>query len=178
VATEGSVTEPAYFNRLNNITTSVEVRLLKRKEAKVPTGVLKTIKNYIAASDMRKGDEAWLVIDKDQWKDEQIAELHRWSQEDPKYGLALSNPKFEYWLLLHFDDGSDVTSARICDDRLRHHLPHYDKSLGVLKITTDMINSAIQRAKRRNDPPCIDWPRTCGSTTVHILVEHILSADK
>jgi hypothetical protein len=178
VATEGSVTEPAYFNILNSFTTNVDVKILKRKEATAPTGVLREMKRYIANSDIRKGDEAWLVVDKDKWTDEQIEEIYKWSESDSKYGFALSNPKFEYWLLLHFDDGNDVTSSRYCDERLRKHLPHYDKSFDARRISTDMIHSAIERAKRRNDPPCADWPRRCGGTTVHIPVQHILDADK
>jgi hypothetical protein len=47
---------------------------------------------------------------------------------EPQY-FALSNPKFEYWLLLHFNDGTGIASSRDCSDRLKRHLPGYDKGI-------------------------------------------------
>jgi hypothetical protein len=88
-------------------------------------------------------------------------------------GLALTNPKFEFWLLLHFEDGSGVSGSRSCSDRLKRYLPDYDKGIDSRLFTSGMIAGAIQRAKLRDNPPCIDWPRGVGST-VYRLVEKIL----
>ncbi len=121
-------------------------------------------------------DEAWLVVDKDQWTDEQLAELHKWSQGMNNRGFALSNPKFEYWLLLHFEDGAGISSSRECSRRLRCHLPNYDKGVDRRKFTRDRIFSAVRRAAARDSPPCRDWPRNPWRTTVYRLVENILKA--
>ncbi len=43
---------------------------------------------------------------KDEWTDDQLSQLNEWAQGADNYGFALSNPKFEFWLLLHFEDGS------------------------------------------------------------------------
>jgi len=52
-------------------------------------------------------------VDANSWPEDQLLELHGWSTEDSRYGLAVSNPKFEFWLLLHFEDGNGAaTSAR------------------------------------------------------------------
>jgi len=102
---------------------------------------------------------------------------HQWSQQADNYGFALSNPKFEYWLLLHFEDGGGVSSSQICSQRLERHLPGYDKGIGVRKISDTMIADAIRRARQRDNPPCGDWPRTTG-TTVYKLVENILESHR
>lgn len=173
VATEGVKTEPQYFAILNNCYSFIHVDCLKSSNS--PPEVLKNMKDHLKKEPLKKSDEAWLVVDKDQWTDEQLAQLHAWSQDADNYGLALSNPKFEYWLLLHFEDGTNIGSLSKCSDRLKKNLPDYDKGLDSRKITSDMIEDAVPRAKVRDNPPCEDWPRTFGSTTVYKLVENILS---
>ena len=175
VATEGVKTEPQYFAILNDRYSVIYVDCLRSKHRSSPPHVLKRMKDRLKKESLKNSDEAWLVVDKDQWQDEQLAQLHTWSQGADNYGFALSNPKFEYWLLLHFENGTNIGSSRECYDRLKNHLPDYDKSLDDRKITSDMIEDAIRRAKVRDNPPCEDWPRTFGSTTVYKLVENILS---
>jgi hypothetical protein len=124
---------------------------------------------------LRKSDEAWLVVDKDNWTDGQLSELHAWSTKKKNYGFALSNPKFEYWLLLHFENGAGVSSSRDCSERLKRYLPDYDKGIDTRNITESMLDDAIRRARSRDTPPCADWPRNVG-TTVYRLIEKIISA--
>ncbi len=109
------------------------------------------MEKHLKEEGLKKSDEAWLVTDKDQWNDDQLTQLHYWSQKEDTYGFALSNPKFEYWLLLHFEDGSNVSSARDCSQRLKRYLPEYDKGIDVPKFTGEMIDHAIRRAKQRDN---------------------------
>jgi len=132
------------------------------------------MEDHLRQEELRSSDEAWLVVDKDQWTDEQLDQLRAWAQARDNYGFALSNPKFEYWLLLHFEDGTGIASSRDCSDRLNRHLPDYDKGIDARKITRDRIDEAIRRARLRDNPPCVDWPRALGGTTVYKLVENIL----
>ena len=174
VATEGVKTEPQYFAILNDRYSVIHVDCLKSSHSS-PSHVLKCMKDHLKKEPLKNSDEAWLVVNKDQWPDEQLAQLHTWSQSADNYGFALSNPKFEYWLLLHFENGTNIGSSDECYDRLKNHLPSYDKGLDSRKITSDMIEDAVCRAKVRDNPPCEDWPRTFGSTAVYKLVENILS---
>ena len=175
IATEGVKTEPQYFAIFNDHDSVVHVKCLRSKHHS-PTQVLKRIEDHLGQENLLASDEAWLVVDKDQWKDEQLMELHTWSQGADNYGFALSNPRFEYWLLLHFEDGTRIGSSRECSSRLKKHLPDYDKNIDVRKIKPEMIEEAIRRAKVRDNPPCADWPRKLGSTTVYKLVENILNS--
>ena len=174
IATEGVKTEPRYFVLFNNRQSVIKVQCLRGKSESSPPQVLRRMAEYLRRESLKESDEAWLVVDKDQWTDEQLHQLHAWAQSSENYGLALSNPKFEYWLLLHFEDGAGVSSSHACSERLKRYLPNYDKDIGPGKITRGMIANAIQRAKQRDNPPCMDWPRSIGST-VYRLLERILS---
>ncbi|MBF0527226.1 MAG: RloB domain-containing protein [Deltaproteobacteria bacterium] len=178
IAAEGTVTEPQYFNifnMFNDPQSIIRVKCLKGNHNCSPPQVLERMNRYIKEAFLHKSDEAWLVVDKDQWTDEQLKQLHNSTQTKDNYYLALSNPKFEYWLLLHFEAGRGISTSNDCSDRLRKHLPDYDKSISRWKITPEMINKAVERAKQRDNPPCPDWPRKPG-TTVYRLVENILNA--
>ncbi|HEY9777190.1 MAG TPA: RloB family protein [Planktothrix sp.] len=174
VAVEGSKTEPQYFALLNIGNTVVRVECIPGDESSSPPQVLARLKERIKKSGLSKTDEAWLVVDKDDWTDEQLIPLFEWSQQSERYGFALSNPKFEYWLLLHFEDAS-IASSRQCSEKLERHLPGNDKGVEARKFTEERIAHAIERAKERDSPPCADWPRAFG-TTVYRLVERILTA--
>jgi hypothetical protein len=119
-------------------------------------------------------DEAWLVIDKDNWSEEHLMTLFEWSKKNEKYGLALSNPKFEYWLLLHFEEGYGILNEKECTVRLKKYLPEYDKGFDPKIITKSMIDKAIARAKKNDTPSCEKWPLKTGST-VYRLIQRICS---
>ena len=182
IATEGAVTEPQYFECLYSANINIQksitsIKYLKSNSKSSPTQTLDKMTAYLKEEKLRSGDEAWIVVDKDQWTDDQLTALHAWAKKDNRFGFALSNPKFEYWLLLHFDDGANISSSSDCSDRLRKHLPGYNKKIDCRKFTRNNILAAIDRAKRRDNPPCNDWPRTPGGTTVYKLVENILAAE-
>jgi hypothetical protein len=177
IAVEGAKTEPQYFAIFNGQQSVIRVNCLKGSHDSSPPQVLKRMETYLMGEELRSSDEAWLVVDKDQWSDEQLAQLHAWSRARDKYSFALSNPSFEYWLLLHFEEGNDIASSRDCIDRLRRYLPNYDKGIGVSMIARQGIANAIQRARLRDNPPCADWPRVLGGTTVYRLVEKLHSAE-
>jgi hypothetical protein len=175
ISVEGVKTEPQYFAIFNDQQSVIRVNCLKSSHGNSPPQVLKRMEDHLQRAELRSSDEAWLVVDKDQWTDEQLSQLHDWAQKRDNYGFALTNPKFEYWLLLHFEEGNDILSQRDCSDRLKTHLPGYDKGIDASKISSQGINDAIRRARQRDKPPCTDWPRALGSTTVYKLVENILS---
>ena len=119
IATEGSKTEPQYFAMLNNNQSIIRVECLRQTSKTSPLQVLRRMKDRLKSESLKKSDEAWLIVDKDQWTDEHLYLLHAWSQEHENYGFALSNPKFEYWLLLHFEDGEKISSSSACSNRLK-----------------------------------------------------------
>ncbi|TVR48269.1 MAG: RloB domain-containing protein [Planctomycetota bacterium] len=169
IAAEGTISEPEYFQLLQSIDTTVQVHPLKGKHHSSPPQVLERMRKHLANDPLEEEDEAWLVCDKDSWTDQQLRELYRWSDNKSQHGFALSNPKFEYWLLLHFEDGNGVGSAAGVDRRLREHLPNFDKHISARHFTPERIAQATNRARRRDQPPTSDWPRAIGSTVYRLI---------
>ncbi len=174
IVAEGKVTEQEYFQLLND-ESIIRVKCLKNRNNLTPQEALLRVREHIRKEPLRKHDEAWVVVDKDSWAEEQLVELHNWAQSRSNYGFALSNPKFEYWLLLHFEDAKGVVTSEQCSKQLTKHLPDYYKHVDARKFTNDRIKAATDRAKKRDNPPCTDWPRNPG-TTVYKLVEKILKS--
>lgn len=109
--------------------------------------------------ELRSGDQIWVVLDADDWADAQLEEVFRWSRERSEKGdrgVGLCIPQFEYWLLLHFEDGRGVgTKAEIktANSRARSRVPEEFASLSDLDA---------------------DIGRGTASTTVHFLVERLV----
>lgn len=65
------------------------------------------------------GDELWICIDTDHWiRGGHQAELSQVLQEcrSKGYGVAISNPCFEVWLLMHFADVDDSLLLELLGD--------------------------------------------------------------
>jgi hypothetical protein len=176
IVAEGTVTEQEYF-RLLSEESIIHIQCLRNRGKLTPKDALLRVREYISKEGLKKTDEAWVVVDKDSWAEEHLASLHSWAQSRPNYGFALSNPKFEFWLLLHFEDAKGAGTSEQCSRKLAKHLPDYDKHLDARKFTRERIKAATDRAKKRDVPPCADWPRKTG-TTVYKLVEKILESGK
>ena len=174
IAAEGERTEPRYFALFKDASV-IHVICLRFSGDSAPEQVLKRMQQYLKDEDIKTTDEAWVVVDKDQWGDAQLNSLFRWSQSSTNFGFALSNPKFEYWLLLHFEDGNNVSTSRECSQRLRRYLPRYDKDVNPREFPRENIERAVHRAAARDNPPCDDWPRRPGQTTVYRLVRKLLA---
>lgn len=90
-------------------------------------------------------------------------------------GLAISNPCFEFWYLLHYQDReSHITRQKVLS-RLRNHIPDYEKGKCIFPDPLHPLTSnAIERAERlsalRSDLPEYSNP----STNVHSLVSVLL----
>lgn len=175
IAGEGSVTEKQYFNMLKG-NALVLIEVLPHANKSAPRYLLKTIERKLCKSKLRDGDEAWCVCDTDKWTDEQLDELHEWSKQSENYGLAVSNPNFEFWLLLHFEDGNKVKTSGDCKVRLEKHLSRNGKSIDTRKFKEEKVAIAIERAKNRDRPPCESYPKSQKQTTVYRLVEKIIAA--
>ena len=174
ISVEGSKTEPHYFAIFNQLQSIVLVKCLRRPSTESsPRQVLKKMKGHLRKESLRRTDEAWIVVDRDDWAEDHLREILQWTKKSINYGFALSNPHFDYWLLLHFEDGKGIANSHECLVRLKRHLPNYKKDLDSKKITPELVAKAISRAKQR-DVNRINDLSPLWSTTVYKLVERIL----
>lgn len=175
VATEGRVTEFEYFTHLRSECALVHVECLRGKDKSAPLQVLERIRMRIKDEGLNKSDEAWLVVDRDEWSPADLDELDRWQAGDKRFGLAVSNPSFELWLLMHFENANGAATKAIVKQRLATHIPGYDKGVPTSKIDRVAIENAIAAAKQKDSPPTTTWPQSPPATTVYHLVQRILA---
>jgi hypothetical protein len=95
-------------------------------------------------------DEVWRVFDVDEFGTDvetAIAAARR-----AKISLAISNPCFEFWLLLHFAehgawlDGAGAAKAKLCQ-----HLAGYDKTEVDFGVFAPGVQDAIDRGRRLSE---------------------------
>ena len=137
------------------------------KQKSSPDKVLGRIIGY--AKSLKPGDELWCVVDRDYWTVEQISMLSEWGAGgDGKIErqVAMSNPKFELWLLAHFQRIPESCGPAECIRLLKQHLPEYDKHLDGLIVSKDMITLAISQSMTT-------VPFDCVGTNVGVLVDRI-----
>lgn len=108
------------------------------------------------ASDFRPklGDQIWILIDHDELCHfpHHFEALHTWEQEEEYRNVAISTPRFEYWLLLHIMQHPTKRNA-LSNSFVAEKLPHFKKlPIGTTSISKENIELAIQRANARGIP--------------------------
>jgi hypothetical protein len=136
IACEGSDTERIYFNAIRQ-----DLRLPEGRITVIPhdgTDPLRIVNNVLKARQDRKRDKtwekedlAWAVFDGDEHIENNPANWHQAIQKakSQKVNLAITNPSIEFWYLLHFQDHYPNISRDKAKERLKQHIPNYDKSI-------------------------------------------------
>ena len=176
IATEGTVTEQEYFELFKRYNS---LHVINDKSASNPAGVLSLLEDELKMSPPIPPFEAWVVIDRNSWKQNEFDLLAAWEGQQANFNYAISNPLFEFWLLLHFEDAKGVTTAKECLRRLKKYLPGYNKRIMPYrgKFSNERIEAAVMRAKQMDTTPENDCPPSARCTTVYRLVAKLLTPD-
>lgn len=161
-------TEPAYFEGLKRARRNPAITIKIKAKRGDPDAVVK----YAAGMrDRAEGthDEVWCVVDVDEFDlDKAVATARRL-----RINLAISNPCFEFWLLLHFEACSaPLTCYGDVAKRLVKHVPGFSKSALRFADYESGIGSAVLRAKKPEVELGFEHGRN-PSTGVWALVEKI-----
>lgn len=196
IASEGKDTELIYFKALAKeyANPRVHVHILERSEDEQnnssPEHVLKQLNDYKGQYELEADDELWLVVDKDRWTDAMLSHVAAECSREVSMHMALSNPCFELWLLLHLEDASLLSpeeqklwtenrrKSKSADPylkvRLRQKMGSYHESAYDAPSLIAHVESAIERARALDRNPSDRWPQTLG-TRVYLLVESVTS---
>jgi hypothetical protein len=137
----GKATEPDYFRGLKKERRNPAVRVIVEGRGVDPMSLIR----FAAQKRDNIGcDEVWCVIDVDEFD---VAEaLAAATKKDVK--LAIPNPCFEYWLLLHFElCATPMTCFDDVQGRLVKRLPRYNKSKLCFADLAPGVDDAIERAE-------------------------------
>lgn len=178
VSAEGS-TERDYLGMAVFKKAPVSVRFPKNTHPsrRNPSAVLKRFEKALRESDFRAGDEAWIVVDVDEWGATEFAELLAWESSDSRHHLAVSNPKFELFLVLHFEKGGGCTTPEKVDAALKRHWHRYAKRVPPTRFAVGQVRDAVERAKTKRASCKAALPAP-GMTDAYQLAERLLGQEQ
>lgn len=199
VASEGKDTERIYLKALANeyANPRVHVHILERSKDEQnnssPEHVLKQLNDYKGQYALEADDELWLVIDKDRWTEAMLSHVATECSQDSFMHMALSNPCFELWLLLHFVDPALLTfeeqeqwmnnrrRSKNADPylkiRLRYEMGSYHEAAYDTQQLMSHVDIAIERARALDINPADRWPQTLG-TRMYLLAESVMNKNE
>ena len=166
IVCEGEVTEKRYFERLRHEERiQITLEVVGGMEPKTTVECARARKND-------GFDEIWCVFDVD--RHPYIREATEQAKAN-KFGIAISNPCFELWVLLHFDDHTAYIDRGKLQSKCREHLPGYKKDLPCEKLFPRYPEAHKRAADLEAWQERRSTPGANPSTTVHRLVAHIKS---
>lgn len=180
IVCEGKITEPKYFAEFKREHRTQLVDIEITPDCGVPKSLVESAverKKSAERLSRKEGDpflkygETWCVFDIDAHPN--LAEA-RIQARDNGLKLAVSNPCFELWILLHFQDHRSHQERDWMQNACRRHLPNFVKEVDYEKIRQN-YTEAVRRAKL-----LLEWQTQQGrengnpSTSVHLLTETIV----
>ncbi|QMW03886.1 RloB family protein [Spirosoma foliorum] len=196
LAYEGNETEPTYFEALkndyrfnNDIIEIVSLRRDKRDTKSAPKYVFENLRKIKDEYNLGIDDELWMIIDRDRNRNN-IEKYYQKCQEETNFFLALSNPCFELWLLLHIKDLLEFTEEELIQITENRKIRPKGRRTYLKKLLSQIlsdgynesnlrperflpyIEEAVRRAKSLNNPQ-ENYPTGLG-TDIYKLVEKLI----
>ncbi|MCX9025077.1 MAG: RloB family protein [Candidatus Methanoperedens sp.] len=182
IVSEGSDTEPIYFNRYKRRNCNLTIEVPNNKYTD-PVGLVEWARYYIKRKelDLKGGDKIWCVFDCDSNKNKQLSEACKNAGKD--IIICFSNPSFELWYLLHFDNIQSKIWREEVNVRLTKRIPGYTKTKDCYDLLEKYRPVAIENAKNltkkleKSGTELISVESN-PSTQVYNIVEEILKITK
>jgi RloB-like protein len=138
IVCEGEATEVLYFKGIKRSKKrdTIRIDVFDADKNTDPMSIVKrtiTKRQDIKDDDgWKAGDSAWAVFDGDE---HMVGNLDNWRKaltlaESKKINLAITNPSFEFWYLIHFQNAFAPMTAKAALRQLQQagNLPNYTKS--------------------------------------------------
>jgi len=185
---EGKKTEYGYFEEIRKSMRLPTLRVtVVHPNATDPLSIVQAAIDYRQARKDEKawttGDRAWAVFDGDEHRLENPANWNDALQiaKSKDIHLAISNPCFEFWYLLHYREYAGNLPRQEAQRLIRNYVADYKKAdklwpIPLEPLTTEAIRRAKQLAERAQAEGL--QPHTNPCTTVSELVESLLALAK
>lgn len=150
IVCEGEKTELKYFNGFKERNSGVEIIPVHSKYTD-PISIVNFAEERIDKWDIDfdEGDGVWCVFDVDENSSSDIKKASDLASAK-KIKIALSNPSFEIWFLLHFKDVFSHISRQDVILDLKDYIKGYKKNKDVNPIVFPLTHKAIPRAEKLN----------------------------
>lgn len=176
---EGKVTEIEYFVGFRNYARNPRVRFETERAVGDPKKVVERARELKTNSEARASkwadenirlDQVWAVFDRDDHtRFDEALQMAR----DNEINLAVSNPNFELWLLLHFQEQPGLRDRVDVVRLLKRWDSNFDKHVDFKKYESG-YKSAETRAEQLDNGLLANPPYANPSTGIWRLTRHIL----
>ena len=169
IACEGLVTEPKYFEAIRQ-----DLRLSRVKIFVVPHNGSDPHSVVLAAIEAKReqerdgiwpeGSSAWAVFDGEEHIQNNLQNWNNALQKASKnkINLAISNPCFEFWYLIHFQDHSAYITRINAMGLLKKYVSGYEKAKVLYpELLASRTLDAIQRAKKLQNQSLDEHSNPC-----------------
>jgi len=176
IVTEG-ITEERYFKALRtDLRINAKVEISKSKYGTDPKSVVEYAK-YLSRKEKQYGDiydKTWCVYDRDEHQKFKDANIQA---RDLKFEVAFSNPCFELWYLIHFQNQEAHIERDEVVENLKQYIPDYDKTKDCYEKLKKYQNDAIVHAEKLREKHKRENSEETKnpSTTVDLLVKYLNS---
>lgn len=179
IFTEGTKTEPNYFNSIRTelrlVGVEIKVDGLKRSTTSLVDWVIER-KSELSRTD-EENTEWWVVFDRD---DHSGFNQSIQRAEAEGINVAYSNECFELWFILHFELLSTAIGREKYYEKLTKILGYkYEKNTDIYNLIKDKESTAIKNAKalekEYSDAGITSYEKMDPSTSVYKLVERMRS---
>ncbi len=162
IVTEGSQTEPKYFEHFRTRQTNIDIRVVGSRTSAGETDYASLIRKAIDYQNKNQisitnGDSTWVIADGDinynnpdpiTTKNNQLTKARKLAN-GKGIQIAISNPCFELWFLLHFQYTTKfLKDYPAVDASLSTFISGYKKADDVYTNLFQHTETAIQNAKR------------------------------
>lgn len=181
VVCEGAKTEPQYINGFRLACKNPRVTIKFASEQGVPRTLVEIAKQHkIAAEEEARRerddnlayDSVWCVFDID---DHPNVPNARKMADDNGIKVAVSNPCFELWLVLHFRDNPGMQHRDRLKDILAEYVLGYDKQVDYATYSGGYQNAAKRASQMDSAAESADDAGRNPTTGVYRLTELIRS---
>lgn len=182
---EGSETEIKYFKKFRRRGCNIDIIPIS-SQYKAADKLVQKAKSTMGFNPYypEDGDMIWCVFDRDDNTNQMLNSAKRIAQKEG-YKIAFSNPSFEIWFLLHFQN--QTTEVKDCDAAIKMlkqkgYIENYEKNKDIYEMLKPLQEEAIKRSRTRikileNDNIDILSRQSNPVTTVSELVEHLNSIE-
>lgn len=182
---EGSETEIKYFKKFRRRGCNIDIIPIS-SQYKAADKLVQKAKSTMGFNPYypEDGDMIWCVFDRDDNTNQMLNSAKRIAKKEG-YKIAFSNPSFEIWFLLHFQN--QTTEVKDCDSAVKMlkqkgYIENYEKNKDIYEMLKPLQEEAIKRSRTRikmleNDNIDILSRQSNPVTTVSELVEHLNSIE-
>jgi len=163
IVCEGEKTEPNYLTALRDYLKLSQANIkIDPKSDSSPTSVVKYAKELIKDSTEDPYNHVFCIIDRDRHADfnTAIAQINGYKNKTTRLHSIVSNPCFEFWILLHFDyttkqfgAGKDSPCMDLIKNNLKVFIEDYEKGDKAIMppIIKYRLERAVANAKKANE---------------------------